>query len=506
MLGQFGAGQPAHDAAVEKHRNPIAAANEFGIVCGIEHDRSARVGELAQQCVDLLLGADIDAPGRIAEQQDARRIHQPFADDHLLLVSTRQRTHRHAHVRHLDRQPSHHVRNGFVLHCRRDNASAAQAIKCGEAEVVVDRHRQHQPVGLPVLGHQCDAQFGTLGMPRTADIDLPAIQHDVATQAAQHAEQGQEHLALPLSIQPAEPYDFARPHGDIDVVQPTVPRQASHVECRRAGRVARRWLGWKSMRDIAPDHHLHGLGVALRAGQKGRHVAAVAKHGAVVGQLFDLVHPVRDIDDRHALTSQAFEQRKYTGHIRRSQRRRGFIKDQNPGLTRQGFRDLDHLPTRQRQTFHRRERMDVFGTRTRQCRLGNATLRLAIDQAEAGRWIRDADVVGHAQIGHERQLLKDAGDTGAHRLLRMREPTFHASEHDAAFVGLDDARHDLDQCRLARAVFTEQCMDAPGRHGEVGMLERTHAAVALGHLYQLKNRFHSGECATCTSCSSRPWT
>ena len=71
-LGDLGADQLALDRAVIEHQHAVAAADQLVIVGRIEQDRRARVGELAQQLVDLLLGADVDAARRIVEQDDAR--------------------------------------------------------------------------------------------------------------------------------------------------------------------------------------------------------------------------------------------------------------------------------------------------------------------------------------------------------------------------------------------------------------------------------------------------
>ena len=47
--------------------------------------------QLEDQPVDLLLGADVDAAGRLVEQQHARARRQPLADHDLLLVAARER-------------------------------------------------------------------------------------------------------------------------------------------------------------------------------------------------------------------------------------------------------------------------------------------------------------------------------------------------------------------------------------------------------------------------------
>ena len=71
-LGDLGADQLALDRAVVHHEHAVAAADQLVIVGRIEEDRRAVVGELAQQLIHLLLGADVDAARRIVEQDDAR--------------------------------------------------------------------------------------------------------------------------------------------------------------------------------------------------------------------------------------------------------------------------------------------------------------------------------------------------------------------------------------------------------------------------------------------------
>ena len=73
-LGDLVALELAHDAAVIEHRRRGRSSRSA------RRSRSSRtgsavpcVGELAQQPVDLLLGADVDAARRVVEQDDARR-------------------------------------------------------------------------------------------------------------------------------------------------------------------------------------------------------------------------------------------------------------------------------------------------------------------------------------------------------------------------------------------------------------------------------------------------
>jgi hypothetical protein len=65
-----------------------------------------------------------------------------------------------------------------------------------------------------------------------------------------------------------------------------------------------------------------------------------------------------------------------------------------------------------------------------------------------------------------------------------------AVEQDLAGGRLDDARHALDQRRLAGAVGTEQAVDLARLHVEVDALERAHAGELLDEPADLEDRAH----------------
>ncbi len=59
--------------------------------------------------------------------------------------------------------------------------------------------------------------------------------------------------------------------------------------------------GWKDVAVFAADHHLDHVVVGLGAGLVGRDIASVAEHRADIRQFGDLVHPMRDEQQRHAV-------------------------------------------------------------------------------------------------------------------------------------------------------------------------------------------------------------
>src|SRR5206468_719059 len=50
-------------------------------------------GQRVDQVMDGPLGADVDAAGRLVDEEDARWIEEPFGEEHLLLIATGQGAH-----------------------------------------------------------------------------------------------------------------------------------------------------------------------------------------------------------------------------------------------------------------------------------------------------------------------------------------------------------------------------------------------------------------------------
>ena len=195
---------------------------------------------------------------------------------------------------------------------------------------------------------------------------------------------------------------------------------------RGGGFAGKTWL------EFAADHHLDDFVVGLRPRDVARDVGAVAENGAFVGEFGDLVHAVRDIEERQPLVAQPLQHDEHLGDVRRRQGRRRLVENENARLARQRLGDLDHLPARQRQVLDERHGMDVRGAGARERLLGDAPLRAPVDEAEPSRRIADRDIVGDRQVRNERQLLEDADDAGAIGGGGRVEGDIAAVEHDAS--------------------------------------------------------------------------
>src|SRR6218665_3416560 len=79
--------QVATDTAVAHHHDAVAHADEFLVIAGNQHDRLALGGQGVDQGVNLGLGAHVDAPRRLVEDEDLALGMEPLCQHHLLLVA-----------------------------------------------------------------------------------------------------------------------------------------------------------------------------------------------------------------------------------------------------------------------------------------------------------------------------------------------------------------------------------------------------------------------------------
>jgi hypothetical protein len=139
---------------------------------------------------------------------------------------------------------------------------------------------------------------------------------------------------------------------------------------------------------FAPDHHLdHLVRRDLGAGLIARHIAAVAEHRAIVGQFGDLVHAVRDVEERQAFVAQALQHGEdlrtspaVSAEVASSRMRMRGLRASALAISTIWRRDSGRSLTSA-------SGMDVFRAGARQRLLGDAPLGLAVDHAEAARRI-----------------------------------------------------------------------------------------------------------------------
>ena len=94
FLGRPRRGQLARDGALAHDEHAVGQPEDLGQVGRHDDHAEPLRGEVADDLVDLGLGADVDALGRLVEHQHLGLGRQPAGEQDLLLVAARQRRHR----------------------------------------------------------------------------------------------------------------------------------------------------------------------------------------------------------------------------------------------------------------------------------------------------------------------------------------------------------------------------------------------------------------------------
>ena len=90
LLGGLGPGELGGEAAFAEDEDPVGDGQELGQLAGGHDDGHPVLDEAADQGVDLGLGADVDASGRLVEEEELGVDQEPAGDDALLLVAARE--------------------------------------------------------------------------------------------------------------------------------------------------------------------------------------------------------------------------------------------------------------------------------------------------------------------------------------------------------------------------------------------------------------------------------
>src|SRR5436190_15112310 len=138
---------------------------------------------------------------------------------------------------------------------------------------------------------------------------------------------------------------------------------------------------------------------------------------------------------------------------------------------------------------------------------------LGVTEPSAARELTPGeDVAGHGQVGEAQHLLVDHADAPLERFPRAAEVEPLTAPVHFAGVGLENTGEDLQQCRLAGAVFPHQRVRFPLGDGEADAAQRVDRAEGLANVSELEaagagcTRSHAGariyrlQCRACAIC------
>ncbi len=209
---------------------------------------------------------------------------------------------------------------------------------------------------------------------------------------------------------------------------------------------------------LASDHQRDELVVRHRRRLAHAGHATVLHYGHAVGDLEDLRHAVRDVDDGDALRREALDDAEEVAPLVDGQRGGRLVEDQELQVVRETLGDLHHLLLARREQRDVRSRVDVdleVGKDTPRALMHR---RLADHADHVDGLAACIDVLGDAQRSDETALLVDHGDPGIRRALFVEAGHRNAVELDGAAVWLVDAGNKMHERRLAGAVLPDQRM------------------------------------------------
>ena len=303
LLGGFGSWQLAGHPAVGECVDAVADAEQLGQLRGDDDDRLARRGELVDDRVDLVLGADVDAAGRLVEDQHLRLGHHPLGEHDLLLVAAGEVPGLGHDVGGLDPHGLAVVLGDldFLVAVHESvGGDLCQSCRGGVHADVLDEVQAELLAVLRDIGDACLDR-----LPDGGGVHLPAVHVDLAGDGAAVAvpEDAHRQFGAPGAHQPGDADDFAGAHLERGVVhdlpvllgrvvhRPVLDFENDLPDLRGSVRVA----GGELAADHAADDAVLGGGRVRHV--QGFHRLAVADDGGGVRDVFDLPELVGN-DDR----------------------------------------------------------------------------------------------------------------------------------------------------------------------------------------------------------------
>ena len=228
-----------------------------------------------------------------------------------------------------------------------------------------------------------------------------------------------------------------------------------------------------------PGHQPDRFVLRDRLGVGDRHESAVSQYGHAIAEADDFIPAVRDEEDDSARVTQASDELGEPRDLAVAEGGSRFVEQEDARITLDGAHDLQHLLLAKREIADARARIDVEAMASENLlrRLAGA---LSGDAApRVGRRGGEQKIALDAQLTHQGQFLKHAGNALADGVIRVAQSDQLAVEGDASLIGKNCAADNLDQGRFARAVLTRQAEDSSACRLQTDRFQRTGCAEGL---------------------------
>ena len=239
------------------------------------------------------------------------------------------------------------------------------------------------------------------------------------------------------------------------------------------------------MSDRPADHHgdefVHGHLVDLTCADE----FAVTEHRHPVADLMDLLQTVGDINDADSLLFEAVDGGEELLDLTVREGSRRLVHNEDLGLDGEGLGHLHHLLLGHAQADDLGPGVNVHIQAVQQLQTLGMHPGLIQEPPAMGKPALK-DVLGHAHVGHQIELLVDDADAEFLRLARVDQAYFLAVQDDRPGIGRVGAGQYLHQRGFSRPVFAQEDVHLPGVQVKVHIAERQDAGKSLSDSFCLE--------------------
>ena len=361
-----------------------------------------------------------------------------------------------------------------------DPAVAAVLAQVGHGDIIPHRHAKDQTDRAAVFTDVSDALVKCVTA--AADAKHLAV-HGYGTSGKRIEAEDRTHDLRPsCAHQSGYAEDLTAVQAEADISEPAAGQMLHAEEFFRCWGIAL----WEHVLDLAADHHGDERRLFELLTREAADVAAVTHDGHAVCDAEDLVHLVRDVDDRNVFFLELVNDTEQNFNLFRGDRRGRLVHDQYPRIVGNSADDLNHLLLRYTQIAHLTGRIQMdFHLIQKLLRLLQHLLLL---QPLAGDELpTQEDVIRYGKRRHVVQLLMDHRNTKRSCVIDRTDLDQTAIHIDLTAVFLVRAVDDVHQRRFSCAVFAHQCVDLTGVNLQLHFIERFHARERLGNSLQFQN-------------------
>src|SRR6516164_2873107 len=128
--------------------------------------------------MDFGLGADVDASGRLIEEEDASAAAKPTRNHDFLLIATGELANAGVRTSWANAEFVNVTKNGLSAGTAADHACAREGPPVGKTKILLDRHQRHERLAAAIFGDE--GYSGIHRIARAGDRHGHAIHEDAA--------------------------------------------------------------------------------------------------------------------------------------------------------------------------------------------------------------------------------------------------------------------------------------------------------------------------------------